>query len=86
MDGYAGIWFFTANPESWSRNSFFPGRSQTQEPVVSTEFHLSYGIKQRLWVSLGGNFWFGGRTTVNGIQNVVALEQRFLFPSTRARA
>src|SRR5580700_2031678 len=71
VDGYAGAWFFTANPEFWSRNSFFPGvRSQTQEPVGSTEFHLSYDIKQRLWASLDGNFWFGGRTTVNGIQNV----------------
>jgi hypothetical protein len=71
VDGYAGVWFFTANPEFWSRNSFFPGvRSQTQEPVGSTEFHLSYDIKQRLWASLDGNFWFGGRTTVNGIQNV----------------
>jgi hypothetical protein len=71
VDAYAGVWFFTPNPEFWSRNSFFPGvRSQTQEPVGSTEFHLSYDIRQRLWASLDGNFWFGGRTTVNGIQNV----------------
>jgi len=71
LDAYAGVWFFTANPEFWSHNSFFPGiRTQTEAPVGSFEGHLSYNIKPRLWVSLDGNFWFGGRTTVNSIENV----------------
>jgi hypothetical protein len=71
VDGYASVWFFTANSEFWSRNAFFPGvRAQTEAPVGAFEGHLSYDFKQRLWASLDSNFWFGGRTTVNGIQNL----------------
>ena len=35
----------------------------------SFEGHLSYNFKPRLWVSLDGNFWFGGRITINSIEN-----------------
>jgi hypothetical protein len=71
LDAYAGAWFFTTNPEFWSHNSFFPGaRSQSEAPTGSFEGHLSYSMKPRLWVSLDGNFWFGGRTTLNGVENI----------------
>lgn len=26
-------------------------------------------MKPRLWFSLDGNFWFGGRTSLNGVEN-----------------
>ena len=70
FDGYAGVWFFTKNNDFFSRNIFFSGtRSQTQAPIAAFEGHLSYDVKPRLWVSLDGNFWFGGKTTVNGVEN-----------------
>jgi Putative MetA-pathway of phenol degradation len=70
LDGYAGVWFFTANNDFWSRNIYFAGtRSQTQNPMGSFEGHLSYDFKPRLWASLDGNFWFGGATSVDGVQN-----------------
>ena len=70
LDGYAGVWFFTENPEYFSRNQYFPGvRSQTQSPVASFEAHLSYDVRPRLWISLDANFWSGGQTTVNGVSN-----------------
>ena len=70
LDGYAGVWFFTANSDFWSRNSYYAGtRSQTQNPMGSFEGHLSYDFKPRLWASLDGNFWFGGKTTVGGVEN-----------------
>ena len=76
LDGYAAAWFFTTDPEYFSRNPFFPGvRSQAEAPVAAFEAHLSYDFKPRLWVSLDGNFWFGGKITVNGVQNP-ASEQR----------
>jgi hypothetical protein len=72
LDGYAGVWFFTTNSDFWSRNSFYEGtRSQSQSPIVSFEGHLSYEAKPRLWVSLDGNYWFGGKTSINGITNPV---------------
>ena len=71
LDGYFGVWFFTTNPEFLSRNVFYPGtRSQSQNPIGAFEGHLSYDFKKpRLWASLDGNFWFGGKTSVNGVQN-----------------
>jgi len=69
LDAYMGVWFFTTNRDYFSRNAFFPGtRAQSQSPVGALEGHLSYDVKPRLWASLDGNFWFGGRTTLNGVQ------------------
>src|SRR6202008_967102 len=67
VDGYTGAWFFTTNHDFWSRNSYYPGtRSQSQKPMGAFEAHLSYDFKPRFWVSLDGNFWVGGITSVAG--------------------
>ncbi len=70
VDGYAGAWFFTTNNDFWSRNSYYPGtRSQSQAPIGAFEGHLSYSFTPRLWASLDGNYWFGGKTSINGVVN-----------------
>ena len=70
LDGYSGVWFFATNQDYWSRNSYFPGtRTLTQEPVGAFEGHLSYDLKPRLWISLDGNFYFGGTISVAGAEN-----------------
>ncbi len=70
LDGYFGVWFFTTNPDFWSRNSYYAGtRSQSQNPIGAFEGHLSRSFKPRLWASLDGNFWFGGKISLNGVQN-----------------
>ena len=76
LDGYFGVWFFTTNPEFFSHNAFFPGtRNQTQSPIGAFEGHLSHDFKkQRLWPSLDGNFWFGGTTSVNGVQDPITYQ------------
>jgi Putative MetA-pathway of phenol degradation len=75
LNGYFGVWFFTTNSDFWSRNIYFEGtRSQSQSPIGALEGHLSYDFKPRLWVSLDGNFCFGGKTTVNGVQNPLSEE------------
>jgi len=72
LDGYAGVWLFTTNSDFWSRNIYYAGtRSQSQSPIGSFEGHLSYQVKQRLWASLDGNYWFGGKTSINGVSNPV---------------
>ena len=44
--------------------------TQTLQPIGAFEGHLSRDFeKQRLWVSLDGNFWFGGTASLNGVQN-----------------
>jgi hypothetical protein len=70
IDGYAGAWLYTANPEFFSRNQYNRGISaQTQAPIGAFEGHLSYDVKPRLWASIDGNFWFGGKTSLNGVTN-----------------
>jgi hypothetical protein len=70
LDAYGAAWFYTTDPEYFSHNAFVPGtQSQSQEPVGAFEGHLSYDVKPGLWVSLDGNFWFGGRTSLNGVEN-----------------
>ncbi len=72
LDVYSGVWLFTRNPEFFSRNAYFPGtQAQTQKPIGSVEAHLSYDVRPRLWASLDANFWYGGRTSLNGIENPV---------------
>jgi outer membrane putative beta-barrel porin/alpha-amylase len=85
IDVYGGAWFYTTNPEFLSRNNVFPGtRSQTQAPIGVIEGHLSYDFKPRLWISLDGNFWYGGRTTVNGVENRSSLQKNSRIGATAA--
>ncbi len=61
FDVYLGVWLF-------SENGDYQGRVRTQSPLVSTQTHISYGFKPRLWVAFDANFYTGGRTSVDGIQ------------------
>ena len=66
LDGYGGAWFYTAN----SADFHIPHPAlQTQDPIGSLEGHLSRDFGRGTWVSLDGNFWWGGVTTVDGIRN-----------------
>ncbi len=74
LDGYAGVWFYTTNPDFFSIPVPQP---QTEAPIGSLEGHLSYDFpnwgfmkRARGWASLDGNFWWGGITAVNSIRNL----------------
>jgi hypothetical protein len=67
VDAYGGAWLYTKNSASYSVPLPKP---QTQAPVGSFEGHLSYDVKPKLWFSLDGNLWFGGVTSLSGIQNL----------------
>ena len=70
VDVYGGDWFFTANSEFFSHNTFSATTNmQRQSPIASLETHLSYDFRPRLWILLDGNFWFGGSTKLNGVAN-----------------
>ena len=76
LDTYVAAWFFTTNNEFFSRNQYNPGiATQSQAPTGAFEGHLSYDVKPRFWASLDGNFWFGGRTSVNGRENINTLQR-----------
>jgi len=64
LEAYAGAWLYAPN------NFYFPGDARrTQLPIGAGEAHLNYYAKPRLWVSLDGNFWTGGRSILNGNDN-----------------
>jgi hypothetical protein len=67
LDAYAGVWFYTRNPASFAGPVVAP---QTETPIAALESHLSYDFKPRLWMSLDGNFWDGGITSLSGIRNL----------------
>jgi len=76
LDAYAGAWFFTTNSEFFSHNAFSPGKNtQSQSPTGSFEGHLSYDFKPKFWISLDGNFWFGGTTSLNGVPNQLTFQR-----------
>jgi outer membrane putative beta-barrel porin/alpha-amylase len=75
-DSYAAVWFFTANHNFFSGNQFSGGKNtQTQNPTFAFEGHLSYDVKPRLWASLDANFWVGGRSSLNGVENPSTLQR-----------
>jgi hypothetical protein len=83
VPAYADGWFYTTNPEFFSRNQFFHGtRSQSENPVAVSEGHLSYDFKPRLWVSLDGNFWYGGQTSLSGVANPKTTERNSRIGAT----
>lgn len=67
LDAYGGVWFYTDNPRLY--NVPIP-KEQSKAPIGSFEGHFSHDFdKFRCWVSLDGNFWFGGVTSIEGIEN-----------------
>lgn len=70
VDAYGGAWFYTTNPKFFSENQYNPGvTAQNQAPIGAFEGHLSYDVKHFFWASFDGNFWFGGATSLNGVEN-----------------
>jgi hypothetical protein len=60
IDGYAGVWFFSANRD------FFPGGlTREQDAIVSLQGHVSYTVRPRLWVAFDSTWYSGGATRVS---------------------
>lgn len=56
-----GVWVFGDNDE-------FLGRKREQNPVATGEFHLVKRVRPGFWFSLDLNYYYGGRTTIDGEQ------------------
>jgi len=85
LDGYAGAWFFTTNQDYFSHNANFPGtRSQSENPIAAFEGHVSYDFKPGIWVSLDGNYWVGGKTSVAGVENPLTKQESSRIGGTAA--
>ncbi|MFL9484558.1 transporter [Chitinophagaceae bacterium LWZ2-11] len=61
-EAYTGVWFYTEN------TNFLSVKTQKQEPVLSTQAHVSYYFKNEMWVGVDGNWFTGGKTIVNNVE------------------
>jgi hypothetical protein len=68
FEAYVGVGLFTDNTD------FLHGGRREQAPILSSQLHVLYTLRPRLWVGVDTNFWTGGRVTVNGTENQVQLK------------
>jgi hypothetical protein len=81
LDAYGGAWFYTTNSASYDLPIPKP---QREEPIGSLESHISRDFGGGTWVSLDGNFWWGGVTSLNGIQNLATKQTGSRLGATAA--
>lgn len=83
FDAYGGLWFFTENHKFFSENQYSSGDNRlTQATVLATEVHISYDLKPGWWTSFDANYWYGGRTSINGVENPTSLQANSRFGGT----
>lgn len=58
----AGVTFYTVNYE------FYQGKTRSQNPLGSIQGHLNYNFKKGIWAALDGTYYWGGRTTLEGVE------------------
>lgn len=64
FEGDLGATFFGDN------SNYVNGGTLDQAPIVSAQWHLIYTVRPGLWLAGDGNYWNGGRVTVNGVSNL----------------
>ena len=60
IDGYANVYFFTANTSYHGREIL------RQQPLTGVEAHLSYSFTSNIWASVDARYAFRGDTVVDG--------------------
>jgi len=69
-----GASFYTTNHE------FYQGKARSQAPIGSIQGHVIYSFKGGIWAALNGTYYWGGSTTVDGVQgNDLQKNTRFGF-------
>jgi hypothetical protein len=58
----AGVAFYTVNYE------FYQGKTRSQDPIGSLQGHVNYSFKRGIWAALDGTYYWGGRTTLEGVE------------------
>jgi hypothetical protein len=67
LEGYGGVWLFTANDDFFRAAGASIGAKRTQAPIGAWELHVSYDVNPRFWISGDLNYWHGGRISVDGV-------------------
>jgi len=48
-------------------NDFNSGTTREQDPLYSTQLHVTYSFPRNIWAALGATYYTGGRTTIDGV-------------------
>lgn len=54
--------FFTIN------NNYYYGKTMKQDPIGSIQGHVNYNFRKGIWAALDGTFYWGGKTTIDGME------------------
>ena len=57
-----GAAFYTVN------HDFYQGKTQSQSPIGSVQGHIIYSFKRGIWTALDGTYYWGGHTTLDGVE------------------
>jgi hypothetical protein len=58
-----GVLFFSQNDD------YFGGKKLEQDPVSSTQLHVTYDLGRGIWAALSWTYDYGGRTTIDGVRS-----------------
>ena len=61
-----GVFFFTDNDD------YLGGKKLEQDPISSTQLHVTYNLGRGVWAAMSGTYDYGGRTTIDGVRSEVA--------------
>lgn len=59
----SGVFLFTNNHE------YFGGNTLEQDPLYTSQVHLTYSIQPGMWAAVSATADTGGKTQMNGVQN-----------------
>jgi hypothetical protein len=54
--------FYTVN------NNYYNGKTMSQDPIGSIQGHVNYNFRHGIWAALDGTFYWGGKTTIDGVE------------------
>lgn len=85
FDVTAGVTLYGDNDD------FYGGQRREQDPIYSMQSNISYNFGGGMWLSLGGTYYRGGRSTVDGVANNDALSNGrigliFAYPLSRQQS
>jgi hypothetical protein len=82
VEVYGGVWLFTTNDDFLASHDAARGDDRVQAPIGALEFHVSYDVNPRLWLSADFNYWHGGRVSVNDEKRLLTLQSNSRIGAT----
>ncbi|MEP4484723.1 MAG: transporter [Halioglobus sp.] len=65
-------WFFDMSTSVRfyeDNDDFFGGNRRAQDPLYSLQAHVIYSLRKGRWISVNANYFGGGQTSLNGVDN-----------------